>query len=62
MKLREVQKLTEATLNAQATERAKERFNSTVISQLMTGIEQGLKNGTVVSASTQNAAPNPQKS
>jgi hypothetical protein len=60
VKLREVQKLTEATLNAQATERAKERFNSTVISQLMTGIEQGLKNGTVVSASTQNAAPNPQ--
>ena len=60
MKLHEVQQLTEATLDAQATERAKERFNSTVISQLMTGIEQGLKNGTIVSASTQNNVPKPQ--
>ena len=55
MKLREVQQLAEMTMNDKAIERAKSRFTSTVISQLMTGIEQGLQNGSIVLIpSTQN--------
>ena len=70
MKLRELQQLTEATRQEQATSRASQQFNSTVISQLIAGIDQGLKNGTVVAgkpaqntasvapvAPTQNTAP-----
>lgn len=67
MKLRELQQLTEATRQEQAISRASQQFNSTVISQLIAGIDQGLKNGTVVAgkpaqntasvAPAQNTAP-----
>jgi hypothetical protein len=50
VKLKEVQQLTEATRQEQANTRASQQFNSTVISQLIAGIDQGLKNGTIVSA------------
>jgi len=56
MKLNEIERLTEATLAAQADDRAKARFNATVISQLMTGIDQGLQSGTISAAAPTNPA------
>ena len=57
MKLNEIERLTEATLAAQADDRAKARFNAIVISQLMTGIDQGLQSGTISAAAPANPAP-----